>query len=458
MILLISKGLSFLSPQGYRRKRKRRRRRSRWSGRVRLAALFVVLLGINGYVFFIRGGTSIQDVLKTSAIRAEGLGEEITRPESSPRSGDRAKKKKHAVVVRGSLKGHLGLTTALAASHLDTRQVNEVIRALKPVLDFRNLRPAHTYEIYLNPRTRRLEGLSYRLSRRVSVEVTRQENGTLTARRTEAPLETKPVTVGGTVGSSLNQSVISAGGDAALAAKFVQLFSWDINWYVDPRKGDAFRILAEKKFLNGKFYRFGRILAAEYRGKSVTKRAFYQASSATQGGYVTEEGRSIRRAFLKTPLSYRRMSSKYDLRRFHPVLKRTRPHNGVDFAAARGTPVWAAADGWVTSASRSRGSGNMVILRHSGGIVTLYMHLHRFARGLKAGMRVKQRQMIGTVGATGLATGPHLHYGMKVKGRYVDPLSFKTPRGALLPSEQRSAFLAELPRRIQELEAISVAK
>jgi murein DD-endopeptidase MepM/ murein hydrolase activator NlpD len=353
------------------------------------------------------------------------------------------------------LKGHLGLSSALAASHLDNRQVNEAIRALKPVLNFRSLRPEHSYEIYLNPRTRRLEGLSYKLSPLVSIDLTRQENGTLQARRVEAPLEIKQVTLGGTVGTSLNRSMISAGGNAALVAKFVQLFSWDINWYVDPRRGDTFRIVAEKKYLNGKFYRFGRILAAEYEGKSGTKRAFYFAPSAGQAGYFTEDGRSIRRAFLKTPLSYRRVSSKYNLRRFHPVLKKRRPHNGVDYAAKRGTPIWAAADGWVVSASKSRGPGNMVVLKHGNGIVTLYMHLHRFASGMKRGKRVKQRQVIGYVGSTGLATGAHLHYGMKVKGRYVDPLKFKTPRGALLSSTDRTAFFSQLPEHKRQLEGLS---
>jgi murein DD-endopeptidase MepM/ murein hydrolase activator NlpD len=164
----------------------------------------------------------------------------------------------------------------------------------------------------------------------------------------------------------------------------------------------------------------------------------------------------VQRSFLKTPLRFRRISSRFNRRRFHPILHRTKGHFGVDYAAPRGTPIWAAADGTVTAVKRTRGAGNMVSLRHGGGVRTIYMHLHRFARGLQQGQRVKQRQVIGYVGSTGLATGPHLHYGMYVYGRPIDPLKFKVPEGAPLPASERERFLAEVTARREKLEALAL--
>jgi murein DD-endopeptidase MepM/ murein hydrolase activator NlpD len=173
-------------------------------------------------------------------------------------------------------------------------------------------------------------------------------------------------------------------------------------------------------------------------------------------GYFVPEGRSLRRAYLKTPLNFRRLSSRYNSKRFHPVLHTTKGHYGVDYAASVGTPVWAAAEGTVAMAARSGGAGNMVVLNHPSNVSTVYMHLSRFAKGLKAGQKVRQRQLIGHVGSTGLSTGPHLHYGMKVRGRYVDPLKFKIPKGEMLSRGDRIRFLDQLPDRMAALESIAI--
>jgi murein DD-endopeptidase MepM/ murein hydrolase activator NlpD len=268
-------------------------------------------------------------------------------------------------------------------------------------------------------------------------------------------LTIKKEKVGGKVSTSLNQAMASAGERSTLVAKFVDLFAWDINWYIDPREGDEFRIVVEKHYQQDKFYRYGRILAAEYRGKCGRYQAFYfvpQGSSV--GGYYTAEGRNLRRAFLKTPLTFRRISSLFNMRRFHPILHKTKGHYGVDYAATQGTPVWAAADGKVLMAGYSGGAGNLIVLLHRGGITSEYMHLFRFASGLRRGQNVKQQQVIGYVGSTGLSTGPHLHYGLKEQGQPVDPLKFTVGQGPVLPSTERARFLHGLPERMAELGAI----
>jgi len=426
---------------------------------MRLGALFAVLVGINIYVFFFRGGTSIHDVLKTGAIgRKNPAGKSgkaalatKERDATSPRADD------DSIVVQGSMKGHVGLSSALTAAKIDGVQVTELLAALGPELNMRALRADHTFEARLDPRDGRIRRFLYRTSPVTAVEVSRAVGGPLKARKQEAALTTKVVRVGGRIDSSLGAAVSGAGESSALVSLFVDLFSWDVNWYADPREGDEFRMVVEKQYLGDKFFRYGRILAAEYRGKVGRFQAYHFKPTSSAAGYFVPEGRSLRREFLKTPLNFRRMSSKYNLRRVHPVLHTTRGHYGVDYAASTGTPIWAASDGKVVTAGKTAGGGNTVVLSHAGSVATIYMHLSRFARGLKPGLKVKQRQVIGYVGCTGLCTGPHLHYGIKVAGRYTDPVRFNVRKGEMLGKGDRIRFLDQLPARMAELEKIPIS-
>lgn len=424
---------------------------------MRLGALFALLVGINIYVFFFRGGTSIHDVLKTSALRGKksAAGEKVAataKKESQPRPAE----DDDSVLVQGSLKGHLGISGALLASKIDGAQVTELVAALGGELNLRSLRPEHTFEARLDPKSGQIRRFVYRTSPVASIEVNRDVRGALRAKKLESKLATKVVRVGGRVESSLNASMSKAGESSALVAAFVDLFSWDVNWYADPREGDEFRIVVEKQYLGDTFYRYGKILAAEYRGKVGRFQTFHFKPSSGAAGYFVPEGRALRREFLKTPLNFRRLTSKYNAKRFHPVLHTTKGHFGVDYAAPTGTPVWAAADGKVVTAARAGGAGNMVVLSHAGNVSTMYMHLSRFAAGLKPGQKVKQRALIGYVGCTGLCTGPHLHYGIKVGGRYLDPLKFTPRKGEMLARPDRIRFLDQLPDRLAELEGIPV--
>lgn len=436
--------------------RGRARRRTGWRGSMRLGALFAVLVGINIYVFFFRGGTSIHDVLKTSSIARKNVlaskrsaQAEVKSPEKGAPPAD------DSIIVQGTMKGFVGLSGALAARKIDQPQINELIAALGTELNLRTLRPEHSFEARLDPKDGRVRRFMLRTSQISAVEVTRTA-GALKARKQESSLTTKVVQVGGRIESSLIRAITKAGESSPLVFMFVDLFSWDINWYADPREGDEFRIVVEKQYLGETFHRYGHILAAEYRGKVGRFQAFYYKPSSGPAGYFVPEGRSLRRAYLKTPLNFRRLSSRYNSKRFHPVLHTTKGHYGVDYAAAVGTPVWAAADGTVAAAARSGGAGNMVVLNHASSVATVYMHLSRFAKGLKAGQKVRQRQLIGHVGSTGLSTGPHLHYGIKVRGRYVDPLKFNIPRGEMLARGDRIRFLDQLPDRMAALESIAI--
>ncbi len=442
---------------GFGSQRGQARRRSGWRGSVRLGTLFAVLVGVNIYVFFFRGGTSINEVLKSSSIGKKSVASLSTSGGSktkAPRRGKATAEPDDSIVIKGTMKGHLGLSSALTALKINAKQVVELIAALRPELNFRALRPEHSFEARLDPRNGKIRRFTYRISAISTVAVTRKLDGALRARKLEQKLTIKEVSIGGQIDSSLGGAISKIGESSRLVAKFIRLFSWDINWLSDPRGGDEFRIIVEKEYLGDKFYRYGNIIAAEYKGKVGRFQAFYFKPQAGPGGYYIPEGRSIRRAFLKTPLNFRRISSKYNSRRFHPVLHRTKGHFGVDYAAARGTPIWASADGVVVKKGRFGGAGNMVVLKHAGRIQSLYMHMSRFPRGLKVGQTVKQRQVIGYVGSTGLATGPHLHYGIKVRGRNIDPLKFKVPKGRILGKHDRIRFLDSLPTKMATLEAI----
>lgn len=444
---------------GLRSKQYRSKRGGSWRGSMRLGLLFAVLVGINVYVFFFRGGTSIQDILKASAIKKSGE-DAAQKLKADPESGDDVmlggKAQVGTKVIKGSIKGHLGLAPALASVKLNQEQTDELVAALRPVLDMRTLQPRHQFEVHLDPASGNVRKFIYRLSKISAVVATRGRDGTLRARKAERKLDVKRLRLAGMVKTSLDQAILAKGEAYSLVSRFVSLLSYDINWYADPREDDEFRIIVEKRYLGGKFFGYGKMVGAEYKGILGRRQVFYYTNRAGKGGYYTPEGRSVNRTFLKMPLNYRRVSSSFDRKRYHPVLHRTKGHYGVDYAADPGTPVWATADGTVTKSGRFGGAGKMVQLSHKNHVSTVYMHFSRIARGIKAGRKVRQRQVIGYVGSTGLASGPHLHYGIYVRGKYVDPMKFDGGKGPLLPKNERLRFLDKLPDLRADLESISL--
>lgn len=315
--------------------------------RLRLPLIVVGLVAVNLYVFVFRGDTSLRALLKSQA----------TQKPSSTATKPGAKRSKlappviPALIKRGDLRGTNGLSAALARAGLSPAQCGRLIAALRPALDLRALRPHHSFVAEIDPKTHRLRRFVFRLSAANSIALEAQLDGSLRLRQIRPELETKTELIAGRVQSSLAQAIADTGEHPSLVPMFTDLFSWDINWYVDPRRGDRFRVRVEKRFLKGKFYRYGKIIAAEYDGARGKSRVFYfRPSSHSKGQYVTQRGHSVRRPFLRTPLRFARVSSTFNRHRFHPVLKREKSHNGTDFAAPTGTAVWAAANGTVISA------------------------------------------------------------------------------------------------------------
>ncbi len=214
------------------------------------------------------------------------------------------------------------------------------------------------------------------------------------------------------------------------------IFGWDIDFALDIRKGDHFNVIYEENYIDGEFVGYGDIVAAEFTNQGEQ----FAAIRYTDGNYYTPEGRSMRKSFLRAPVNFKYISSNFNPRRFHPVQKRIKPHNGIDYAADVGTPVMSAGDGRVTASGYNRFNGNYVFIQHGDTYVTKYLHLHK--RNVKKGQWVKQGQNIGQVGRTGMVTGAHLHYEFLVNGKHKNPRTVKLPKALPIAKKEKQAFLA----------------
>ncbi len=265
----------------------------------------------------------------------------------------------------------------------------------------------------------------------------------------ETPVWTDTVYVAGEIERDLWSAVVlnpdlselPRGDRAQLIDLMDRIFQWQVDFSRQIRRGDHYRLAFERKVRPDGSMRESRVLAAELVNQNQPFHAiWFDMEGEGEGGYYDLDGDSVRRAFLTKPLEYRRISSGFNPNRFHPVLQERRPHIGVDYAAATGTPVMATGDGVITVRGRQGGYGNLVEIRHANGFMTRYAHLNGFASGQRSGQRVSQGQVIGYVGMTGMATGPHLHYEMHRDGRPMDPLSVEIPAGEPIPPEDRQRW------------------
>lgn len=303
-----------------------------------------------------------------------------------------------------------------------------------------------------------LAAFEYSPSELRTVTVTRTADAWTASDHTIAT-DVRTVELGATIDSSLWNAVTGAGGQPALVSMLVEVFASDVDFYTDTRAGDAFAVVVEQHEVDGAFVRYGRVLAAEYRGEEVgTVRGLWWTPQGREGAHFTPDGAALDRVMLKSPLKFVRVSSGFNAKRMHPVLHRVKGHFGVDYAAPEGTPVWAAADGKIVHRAAAGGAGNLVVLEHEGGMQTLYMHLSRFAKGQAVGDRVRQKTVIGYVGSTGLSTGAHLHFGVKRGGRFVDPATVKSISRPGIPAKQRAKFREETKDALTKLDALTSAE
>nr|PZN77442.1 MAG: hypothetical protein DIU56_11605 [Pseudomonadota bacterium] len=280
----------------------------------------------------------------------------------------------------------------------------------------------------------------------------KDESAGFLAELLENPLEVRERTVRGVIDRSLFEAVTAAGAHDQTALALAEIFGWDIDFVLDIQRGDSFVVTYQELLQDGEYVKDGPVLAARFvnRGREYVA-VRYERPDGT-ADYYTPEGKSMRKAFLRAPLEFTRVSSRFNLNRRHPVLNRIRAHKGVDYAAPTGTPVRAAGDGRVIFAGRKGGYGNVVEIDHSRGVVTLYAHLSRFAKGIRAGQRVQQGKVIGYVGMTGLATGPHLHYEYRLNGVHKDPQKVPLPDARPIEPELLADFLAKTAPLVASLD------
>ncbi len=256
----------------------------------------------------------------------------------------------------------------------------------------------------------------------------------------EVPHRVVQEVVSATIENSLYGAGVSVGADPKILMELTDIFAWDVDFATDIRKGDSFSILYEAVYVDDEVVSIGRILGAEVINSGDTFTAFYYKDSKGKAEYFDSQGRSLRRVLLKSPLRYRRISSHFSRRRFHPIHKKYRAHHGIDYAAPRGTPVEVSGAGKVIYAGWKGGYGNFVLVRHNGVYTTAYGHLKKIRKGIRKGKRVGQGDVIGYVGSTGNSTGPHLHYEVRVRGKVVNPLGIKSKPGRTLGKTEMARF------------------
>lgn len=326
-------------------------------------------------------------------------------------------------------------------------------------LDLRKLRPGTAFTFRRTPAESLPSRVLFRTDPTRDLALERSDSGWF---GTAIPIDWRPETVrvDGSIENSLYlalddhvpDSVLDAGERIKLAWDLADIYQWQVDFTRDLRVGDHFTVALERLVAPDGEVRYGRVLGGDLvvDGKHLAAYRFDAPDGTT--GFFDDQGRSLRRAFLMAPLQFRRISSSFSLARFHPILGIWRHHEGTDYAAATGTPVRAAGNGVVLRAGRYGGYGNLIELRHANGITTRYGHLSRFASGIRPGVRVTQGQTIGFVGATGLATGPHLHYEFRVNGVARDPRRMDLGTGDPVPAKDRAAFEADRARLVALLQ------
>jgi len=342
------------------------------------------------------------------------------------------------------------LSTLFQRAGLSARDVYQVTQATADSQVLNRLFPGQTLSFLIEEgELKKLRIVQDQLN---SIQLERTEEGYSTKQISRTP-DIQTEIVSGTINNSLFVDAIQAGLSDRLIMEMAQILGWDIDFALDIRKGDSFRVLYEEQYLDGKKIGEGDILAVEFTNRGDTFTALRFTDSKGDSNYYTPDGHSMRKAFLRSPVDFRRISSRFNPQRFHPVLGVKRPHRGTDYAAAIGTPIKAAGDGKIIWRGTKGGYGRTIIIQHGGNITTLYGHMNGYKSGLSTGSRVKQGQVIGYVGKSGLATGPHLHYEFRVNGVHKNPETVELPQAEPVPASERAAFEKQASQLIALLDS-----
>lgn len=344
----------------------------------------------------------------------------------------------HRKVVEGTIQPG-DTITGLLGDYFNPQQLHDLATTSRKVFPLTRICAGQPFKLCLQDNA--VERFEYDIDRDNQLIIQPNETGFDVA---QVPIAYTVRTdlVRGTITTSLFEAVTESGENAELAIALADIFAWDIDFIRDIRVGDAFEAIVEKRFRDGQPAGYGRILAAQFINQGDHYDAFLFQDGDRPPAYFDADGNSLRKAFLRAPLAFSRISSGFSMRRFHPITKTWKSHPAIDYAAPTGTPIMAIGDGSIVKIGRTKYNGNYIKLRHTNGIESLYLHMSRFAKGMKQGKRVAQGQVIGFVGATGLATGPHLCFRMYKSGAPLNPSKLKTASASPVSSANLPAFKA----------------
>ena len=349
--------------------------------------------------------------------------------------------------VTHSIRRGDSLYQILVSDGVDLGEVGDLLEVCKSLPELNGLRPGELLNLFFTVADQQLTKIRYHHSGDKVLTLVHGDHGWITSQYTEPPVVI-PALAQGTIKDSLYQSAMDEEIDFELALELADIFAWDIDFFVDLRPGDNYTFLYEQKYREGKLVGNGRITAAHFHNDSTRHLAYYYEVPGRAADYYDQQGKSLRKQFLKSPLRYSRISSGYSQRRLHPILKIYRPHPGIDYAAPVGTPVATVGDGRVIFKGWKNGYGRFIAIRHNNRFTTTYGHLSRYAAKVKVGSMVKQGEVIGYVGASGLANGPHLDFRMKKNGSFVNPLKMRFPAARPIPESHMQDF----KKRVASLE------
>jgi murein DD-endopeptidase MepM/ murein hydrolase activator NlpD len=354
--------------------------------------------------------------------------------------------------VTVTVKSGQTLSSIFDAQDLPTMDWVAIVRLGGDAQKLKRLRAGD--QLHLRKGPEGLQELTYTLDEARTLQVSRTDAG-FEAITLAAEIEHRPTYAMGTLSSSLYESGLASGLPPALIIEMADIFAYDIDFAQDIRVGDRFTVIFDELYKNGDKLRAGNILAAEFVNQGKPLRAVRYIDPQGNAGYYAPEGQSLRKSFIRTPLDVFRVSSNFSRGRYHPVLNRIRAHLGTDYAASTGTPIKATGDGRIVFMGNKGGYGKAIVIKHGSSYETLYAHMSRFRSGLGYGSRVQQGQVIGYVGSTGLATGPHLHYEFRINGVHRDPRRVTLPRATALPRQHLEHFRASSAPLLVQLDALN---
>jgi murein DD-endopeptidase MepM/ murein hydrolase activator NlpD len=345
------------------------------------------------------------------------------------------------------------LAAIFARFDIPPQQLHALLELGGPTENLKKIYPGQTLRL-MTSADHGLMRLSYPIDRLNTLEITRNENDAFDVSTVTLTPEFRHKNASGVIDSSLFAAAGKAGLSDNLTMELAGIFGWDIDFALDIRKGDRFTVLYEEMYVDGENVGNGTILAAEFINRGQRYHAVRYTDAGGKTDYYSLDGKSMRKAFLRTPVEFSRISSGFSLGRKHPILNKIRAHKGVDYAAATGTPIKVTGDGKIVHRGKKGGYGNTIIVQHGSKYSTLYAHMSKYRSGLKTGSRVKQGQIIGYIGSSGLATGPHLHYEFRVDGVHRDPLRVKLPGAEPLASKYRDDFERKAEALMAQLDLV----